>query len=105
MNAAARSRPHAGLSRPRAEELSGLLRALGHPLRLQIVAALCAEEVHVNALAERLGAPQAVISQQLRILRMCRLVEVTRERGLAVYRLGEPRLRGLLRCMEGCSVG
>lgn len=82
-----------------------MLRALAHPLRLQIVAVLCAEEVHVNALAERLAASQAVVSQQLRILRMCRLVETSRERGLAVYRLAEPRLRQLMRCMEGCSVG
>ena len=81
-----------------------ILKALGHPVRLQIVAVLCQGEVHVGALSEQIGAPQAVVSQQLGILRMRGLVAATRQGGRAVYRLQEPRLRQLIDCMEGCAV-
>jgi ArsR family transcriptional regulator len=81
-----------------------VLKALAHPLRLRIVALLCEGETHVNDLAERLEVKQAIVSQQLRILRMRRLVDVARRNGFAVYRLAEPQLPELLRCMDGCSL-
>jgi ArsR family transcriptional regulator len=57
----------------------------------------------VTALADRLGAPQAIVSQQLRILRSHGLVAATREGGFATYRLVERNLEGLVRCMEKCE--
>jgi DNA-binding transcriptional ArsR family regulator len=89
-------------ARPRAAHLADVLKALAHPERLRIVAALSEEEQTVTSLAARLGLPQAVVSQQLRILRMSGLVEPFRAQGRARYRLGEPRLRHMLECLEGC---
>ncbi|HET6451919.1 MAG TPA: metalloregulator ArsR/SmtB family transcription factor [Spirochaetia bacterium] len=89
-------------ARPRAAHLADVLKALAHPERLRIVAALSEEEQTVTDLAARLGLPQAVVSQQLRILRMSGLAAVERLGGFARYRLGEPRLRDLLACLEGC---
>jgi ArsR family transcriptional regulator len=86
----------------RAEHVAAVLRAIAHPLRVRIVATLCRSEEHVNALAEVLEAPQAIVSQQLRILRSERLVEARRENGHAYYRLAEPALRDLVCCMEKC---
>ncbi|MBI4820427.1 MAG: winged helix-turn-helix transcriptional regulator [Deltaproteobacteria bacterium] len=86
----------------KAEHAAEILKAVAHPLRLRIVALLCQEELHVNAIAERLDKSPAIISQQLRILRMNRLVEASREDGLATYRLAEPQLRDLVRCIAGC---
>ena len=76
---------------------TNLLRVLGHPLRLQLLWLLLDEELCVNGLADRLGKPQAIVSQQLRILRMTGLVESSRSHGLAVYRITEPNRRDLLR--------
>ena len=87
----------------RAAHAADILKAVGHPLRLRIVALLCDEELHVNALAERLGQSPAIVSQQLRILRMHRLVEAERVEGLARYRLLEPQLRNLVRCIANCQ--
>ena len=103
------SAPHALASRipddlDRAEHCANVLKAVSHPLRLRIVAALCQGEEHVNALAERLGASQAIVSQQLRILRMHGLVGVRREDGFAWYRLLEPNLKSLVACMDRCAV-
>lgn len=88
----------------RAEHCANVLKAVAHPLRLRIVAVLCQGEEHVNALAERLGASQAIVSQQLRILRMHGLVEPRRADGFAWYRLLEPNLRSLVACMDRCAV-
>ena len=87
----------------RADLLSHVLKALGHPLRLRIVALLCEGDEHVNGMAERLGAPQAMVSQQLGVLRMNRLVESRREHGFAYYSIAEPRLHDLVSCLQGCQ--
>ncbi len=89
-------------TRPRAAHLADILKALAHPERLRIVAALAEQEQTVTGLAERLGLPQAVVSQQLRSLRMSGRAAAVRQGGFARYRLAEPRLRDLLACLEGC---
>ncbi|HSN92730.1 MAG TPA: metalloregulator ArsR/SmtB family transcription factor [Anaeromyxobacteraceae bacterium] len=87
----------------RAARCAEILKAVAHPLRLRIVAVLCEGDAHVTALAERVEASQAIVSQQLRILRSHGLVTATREGGFATYRLAEPNLRGLVGCMERCD--
>jgi DNA-binding transcriptional ArsR family regulator len=88
----------------RAEHVSEFLRSLAHPLRIRIVSALVRDgELHVSGLAKMFGVPQAVVSQQLRVLRMGRLVESSRRDGFAWYSLSEPRLVDLLGCLEGCE--
>ena len=82
---------------------SEMLRAVAHPLRLRIIAALAERDQTVNELATLLDSTQSMISQQLRILRMSRLVDVTRAASFAHYRLVEPALRGLLNCIRRCS--
>jgi DNA-binding transcriptional ArsR family regulator len=79
-----------------------LLKAVAHPLRLRIVAILCAGEEQVNALAEKLKVAPAIVSQQLRLLRMRNLVRATRANGFVRYRIAEPRLHTLVKCLEGC---
>ena len=86
----------------RAEHVATVLRAIAHPLRIRIVATLCRSEEHVNGLSAELDAPQAIVSQQLRILRAERLVEARREDGHSFYRIAEPALRDLVCCMEKC---
>jgi DNA-binding transcriptional ArsR family regulator len=88
--------------RPRASFLSDVLKALAHPARLRIVAALCEGESNVIGLAERLDLPQSIVSQQLRILRMSGLVAAERRKGFSLYALARPRLRQLVACLEEC---
>jgi DNA-binding transcriptional ArsR family regulator len=88
--------------RPRAQHLADILKALAHPVRLRIIAALCEGEESVIELARRLNIKQAIVSQQLRILRMSSLVAARRENGFSCYGLAEPRLRELVQCLDGC---
>ncbi len=86
------------------EYIAEILKALAHPLRIQIIAILCSGQEHVNGLAERLAVKQAIVSQQLRILRMRGLVEVVKKDGYSYYQLAEPQLQDLVACMEKCSL-
>ena len=88
----------------RADHVADVLKAVAHPLRLRIVAVLCEGEENVTALAEKVEASQAIVSQQLRILRSRGLVAASRQGGFATYRIVEQNLRGLVRCMERCGV-
>lgn len=82
--------------------VSEMMKAIAHPLRLRIVSLLCEREWNVNALSEKLGVAQSFASQQLRILRMAGLVEAERDNAFVNYRLAEPRLKDLIRCLETC---
>lgn len=86
----------------RAAEIAEILKALSNALRLMIVARLADGEANVGELSSCLETPQALVSQQLRILRMTGLVEFRRENGFAVYRLAKPQLVDLLHCLERC---
>jgi ArsR family transcriptional regulator len=101
--AAIRAQPGPGLGPEEAARLAEVLRALGHPLRLRLVARLCEQDTSVTALAAALDTSQAMVSQQLRILRLSGLVDTVRENGFAVYRLAQPRLRQLVQRLEGCA--
>lgn len=85
----------------RAVRVADVIKALGHPLRLRIVALLCSSEAYVGELARTLGTSQALISQQLRVLRMHGLVTAERSDGRVYYRLAEPRLQDFIGCIEG----
>jgi len=89
----------------RASDVSELLKALAHPIRLMIIAQLLEGEANVSELAERLDIPHSLASQQLRILRMADLVDSRRNDGFALYRIKQPRLAELLHCLEGCRSG
>jgi DNA-binding transcriptional ArsR family regulator len=84
-------------------QIMGILKAIAHPIRFEIIYLLCDHELHVGAIAETLSVKQPIISQQLRILRMNHLVESSRRQGLAVYRLSIPGLRKLVDCINTCT--
>ena len=97
------TRPAIASDPARAGRLAEVLKAVAHPLRLRLVAILAEREANVGELTELTGASQAIVSQQLRILRHNGLVAADRAGGFARYRLLEPNLVGLVGCMERCG--
>jgi DNA-binding transcriptional ArsR family regulator len=78
------------------ERTAAIAKALGHPIRLQILEELREEEACVCHLEHVLGQRQAYISQQLARLREAGLV-VDRREGLNVfYALADPSIGALL---------
>lgn len=79
------------------------LKALGHPLRLKIFEALAEGEKPVGTLVQELTIPQAIVSQQLRIMRSGNVVLSRRQGTLMLYRLAHPGLLKLLQCLLSCQ--
>ena len=61
-----------------------VLKVLGHPIRLKIVAGLCAHECNVKHIWECLGLPQATVSQHLALLKNKGIIDGKRE-GVEVH--------------------
>jgi ArsR family transcriptional regulator len=65
-------------------EEAEILKVLGHPIRLKIVAGLCTKECNVKHIWECLELPQATVSQHLALLKNKGIISGKRE-GVEVY--------------------
>lgn len=83
--------------------IAEILKALGHPIRLRLLECLAPGEASVGVLQERLQTPQAIVSQQLRILRSSGVVTFRRQGTLSLYSLAIPGLLNLLSCLQNCQ--
>ena len=79
------------------EDMARLMRALAHPVRLQILAALLQRPAYVCDLIAITGQRQAYVSQHLMVLRAVGLVESTQTHKHQRYRLSRPELGRVLR--------
>lgn len=61
-----------------------ILKVLGHPIRLKIVAGLCTQKCNVKHIWECLNLPQATVSQHLALLKHKGIIEGKRE-GVEVH--------------------
>ena len=86
------------------ERAARVIRVLGHPLRLRILELLEGGERNVADLQDELGASQAVISQQLAILRAEDVVVPRREGPRVFYRIIEPKVSHILDCIRQCDL-
>jgi ArsR family transcriptional regulator len=80
-----------------AERFALAFKALGHPLRLQIVTGLLSRECNVKHMTECLGVAQATVSQQLAVLRAAGVVKHERKGNQVCYRVARPCLEELVR--------
>lgn len=73
-----------------------LFKALGHPLRVQVLEQLVGGERSVGSLAEALGCELSNLSQQLGVLRRAGVVVTRREGNTIFYSLRDPGAAELL---------
>ena len=81
------------------EEKALLLRTLGHPVRLKIVAGLAGGCACVKEIWECLEMPQAVVSQHLKVMKENGLLEARREGAKVCYSLKDKALADLIRVL------
>jgi len=87
----------------RAAMVAQVLKSIGNPTRVRIIAYLClAEERTVSEISQALGLSQAITSQQLAALRLNGQVHARREGGYRYYALAVPELRHLMGCVARC---
>ncbi len=73
-----------------------ILKVLGHPIRLKIVAGLCTQECNVKHIWECLGLPQATVSQHLALLKNKGIIEGKRDGVEVFYTVVHPLARKII---------
>jgi len=79
---------------------SEVLKVLGHPIRLKIVAGLCTKECNVKYIWECLGLPQATVSQHLALLKNKGIIEGKREGVEVHYSVIHPLAKRLIGALD-----
>ncbi len=77
-------------------EEADILKVLGHPIRLKIVAGLCTNECNVKHIWECLNLPQATVSQHLALLKNKGIIEGKRDGVEVHYSVVHPLARKLI---------
>jgi DNA-binding transcriptional ArsR family regulator len=73
-----------------------VLKVLGHPVRLKIVAGLCTKECNVKYIWECLGLPQATVSQHLALLKNKGIISGARDGVEVHYSVVHPLARKIV---------
>ncbi|MBN2128841.1 MAG: winged helix-turn-helix transcriptional regulator [Sedimentisphaerales bacterium] len=76
-----------------------VLKAVAHPLRLQIVEILEGGERSVGEIADALGEKQAITSQQLNLMKDKGVLASRREGAKVYYRIENPNVVRVLGCV------
>lgn len=83
------------------EERALLLRTLGHPVRLRIVAGLAGKCACVKDIWECLRLPQAVVSQHLKVMKENGILDAKRDGVRVCYSLKNEMLAELVTLLLG----
>ena len=82
-----------------AEHAAEVLKAIAHPIRLQIVELLQAEEMCVGDIVDALGRKQAITSQQLNMMKAKGVLSCRRDGAKVYYRIENRNIIKLLDCI------
>lgn len=84
------------------ERVAPVIRNMAHPLRLRILDYLQIADAPrtVSQIVEACGAEQAIVSQQLRILKDQRVLAAKREGSYVYYAISEKSVLVLLECIR-----
>jgi DNA-binding transcriptional ArsR family regulator len=82
-----------------AEHAAEVLKAVAHPVRLQIVELLEAKEMCVGDIVAALGGKQAITSQQLNMMKDKGVLNCRRNGTKVYYRIENKNIIKLLNCI------
>ncbi len=82
-----------------AQHVAEVLKAIAHPVRLQIIELLEHGELCVGDIVDKLTLPQSVASQQLGLMRDKQVLKCRRDGTKAFYSIKNPNVLNLLHCM------
>ena len=89
-----------------AEKVAEVLKAVAHPVRLQIVDTLEQGERCVSEIMAAVGGKQAITSQQLNMMRIKGVLGARRQGNKVYYRIVNANVIKLLHCMsQHCDTG
>ena len=82
---------------------TAVLKALGHPARLQMMQGIAKYGCHVNKIVEKLGLPQSTVSQHLAALRSAGLVTFEKKGTKACYKVTDDRFMKIIQILGELS--
>ena len=82
------------------EQAAECLRTLAHPHRLRMVQMMLRGRYTVGELAEACGIQSHMASEHLRLMKHCGLLGSERDGRKTYYRVAEPHLENIMRCVE-----
>lgn len=82
-----------------AENVAEVLKAVAHPVRLQIVELLAQKEMCVGDIVDALGGKQAITSQQLTMMKDKGVLGCRRDGAKVYYRIENKNVIKLLHCV------
>jgi DNA-binding transcriptional ArsR family regulator len=82
------------------EKGSELLKALAHPVRMEIIVRLKEDGCNVTEIQKNLGLPQSTISQHLRILKTAGVLSRRREGTRVCYAIEKKEILDIIRMLE-----
>lgn len=85
------------------ENFADILRVLANPTRLKLINTLVTGERTVTELCEESGLKQSLVSQQLKNLRLNKIVDRRKEAPHVYYKLKERNISKLLHCLKKCE--
>ncbi|MBW2478111.1 MAG: winged helix-turn-helix transcriptional regulator [Deltaproteobacteria bacterium] len=80
-----------------------ILKVLGHPIRLKIVAGLMSQSCNVKKIWECLELPQATVSQHLALLKNKGIIEGRRDGVEVYYHVVSEQSRNIVKALIGES--
>ncbi|MEA5000280.1 MAG: metalloregulator ArsR/SmtB family transcription factor [Endomicrobiaceae bacterium] len=84
-----------------AEKDSELLKALGHPIRLKIVAGLMEHDgCNVSKMVDNLGISQSNASQHLAILKRSGILKATRNGTKTCFSISDKRVANIIQALK-----
>lgn len=83
---------------------SEILKVLGHPIRLKIVAGLMSQSCNVKKIWECLSLPQATVSQHLALLKNKDIITGRREGVEVFYQVTSPEAIRIVSAIFGESI-
>jgi ArsR family transcriptional regulator len=87
------------------DNTAGMIKSLGHPLRLRLLTALEDRDRTVSELQHLTGSSQAMVSQQLAVLRGTGVVTARREGPWVRYTISDQRARRIVNCLNDADIG
>ena len=78
---------------------AAILKALGHPARLQMMGGIAKYGCHVNKIVEKLGLPQSTVSQHLAALRSTGLVTYEKKGTKTCYKVTDARFMKIIQIL------
>jgi ArsR family transcriptional regulator len=77
-----------------------IIKVLGHPVRLQIVAGILCHDCNVNGIVEKLQIPQSTVSQHLAILRNKGIITAHKDGVSTCYKVEHEFVQKIIRLIR-----